>query len=117
MTPAQPSYPDKSTITIDCDAGYELIGQRSMTCDQDHGGWDSIYPTCRKYIVISCAYSYVVSRNLEGCLISVIELYYVEVYVNRIYGLGKTLCRSFENEINLKINFKPDFLNLALVLV
>ena len=24
---------------------------------------------------------------------------------------------SFENEINLKIDFKPDFLNLALVLV
>ena len=37
-----------TTVTFSCMTGYTLIGDGSLTCDQN-GNWENLLPTCGKY--------------------------------------------------------------------
>uniref|UniRef100_A0A4W5LBD2 Sushi domain-containing protein n=1 Tax=Hucho hucho TaxID=62062 RepID=A0A4W5LBD2_9TELE len=40
-----PPYTYKSFVTYGCNAGYEMVGQATLTCEIE--GWSAPYPTCR----------------------------------------------------------------------
>lgn len=50
----RPPYTYKSFVTYRCNAGYEMEGQASLTCEIE--GWSAPYPTCKGKTNFSVCY-------------------------------------------------------------
>jgi hypothetical protein len=70
-----------TTVQFDCQSGYALVGQRSVTC-LDGGRWSTALPHCQS---AEQSFAYRLSIRLSVCLLSVRPSVCVCVCVRVLY--------------------------------